>query len=100
MAKLIQQQLDKLRDGLNNHKPRRDNLKLNPTGVAPNIAYALFQEHGGDQCMQAVDAHVVTELMEALGGEDIIGFVSVEYEMRAQKVFDDLGISQLEGERR
>ncbi|KAI0367996.1 hypothetical protein BV20DRAFT_949050 [Pilatotrama ljubarskyi] len=93
--KLIQQELDKLRDSLNNHKPRRDKSKLNPTGVAPNVAYALCHEYGAQRCLQPVDRELIAQLMEDLGGEELIRFVSAEYSTRAANVYEKLGIQEL-----
>ncbi|OSD05401.1 hypothetical protein PYCCODRAFT_1443303 [Trametes coccinea BRFM310] len=93
--KLIQQELDKLRDKLNNHKPRRDHTKLNPTGVAPNVAYALCHEYGGERCLQPVDKALIAQLMEELGGESLIRFVSADYSERAEHVYGTLAVQDL-----
>ncbi|KAL1938193.1 hypothetical protein VTO73DRAFT_11837 [Trametes versicolor] len=74
--KLIQQELDKLRDTLNNHKPRKDRTKIMPTGVAPGILYTLYERYGGERGLQEIDRELVSNLMESLGGEDLIRFVS------------------------
>jgi hypothetical protein len=87
---LIQSELDELKEKFNNHVVRTDREKKLPSGVAPNVAYALYEQFGGEQCLQPVDRNFVKSLMEDIGGEDIIRFVSVEYAARAQAVFDDL----------
>ncbi|KAM5544110.1 hypothetical protein V8D89_002296 [Ganoderma adspersum] len=94
--KLIQQELDKLRDKMNNHRVRKDRAKLNPSGVAPNIAYTLFRQYGADSCgLQAVDVDLVLQLMEEIGGEDLIRFVSAEYAARAEEIFATLNVPEL-----
>ncbi|TBU22809.1 hypothetical protein BD311DRAFT_675229 [Dichomitus squalens] len=94
--KLIQQELDKLCTSLNNHKPRRVAGKLIPTGVAPNIAYTMPESYGGQPGgLQPVDIKLIDELMEDLGGEDLIWFVSREYEAHAEQVYASLGVGEL-----
>jgi len=66
-----------------------------PSGVSPNVAYALHREHGGEDCLQTVDMDVVRGLMEELGGDELIQFVPVEYAHHAQTVFDGLNIGSL-----
>ena len=39
-------------------------------------------------CLQQVDVDVIQEIMDAIGGEDLIRFVSTDYAARAQQVFD------------
>ena len=94
-SKLVQQELEELRERLNNHKPRRDRGKLTPTGVAPNVAYTLAERYGGERGLQVVDTVLVEDLMDELGGEDLIRFVSREYEARANEVFATMGVEKL-----
>ncbi|KAI0719352.1 hypothetical protein C8T65DRAFT_693334 [Cerioporus squamosus] len=94
--KLIQQELDALCEKLNNHKPRRDRNKLNPSGVAPNVAYTLAERYGGERGgLQPVDTKLIDTLMEDLGGEELVRFVSREYEERADTMFATLQIDKL-----
>lgn len=92
---LIQAQLDKLRTTLNNHRPRKNKLKFLPSGVSPHIAYTLYEDHNGVNCLQQVDMNVVDKLMQDLGGADAARFVSAEYEERARQIFTTLGIGEL-----
>ena len=92
---LIQQELDTLKDRFNNHVVCKDKEKKLPSGVSPNVAYTLYDQYGGEQCLQPVDRAFVKALMEAIGGEDLIHFVSVEYAVRAQTVFNDLRFGAL-----
>ena len=91
--KLIQQELDQLRDHFNNHYVRKDRNKKNPSGVAPNVAMALPHKYNGVNCLQAVDASLIWKLKDDLGGDDLIKFVSEEFEMQAQEAFDSLGVT-------
>jgi hypothetical protein len=92
---LIQQELDALRERLNNHVVRHNKDKKLPSGVSPNVAFALHEEYGGTWCLQPVDREVIRGLKAALGGEDTIRFVSIEYATRAQSVYDSLGVASL-----
>ena len=42
------------------------------------MAYELFEQYGSEDCLQPVDRKVICDLMEELGGEDLILFVSRE----------------------
>jgi len=92
---LIQQELNELRERLNNHVVRFDKEKKMPSGTSPAIAYQLHEEFGGENCLQAVDVTVVQELMKDLGGEELIQFVPPEYAARARVVFASLEIGKL-----
>ena len=45
--------------------------------------------------MQLVNVAVVQQLMEEIGGEELIHFILVEYAVRAQLVSNTLGVSKL-----
>jgi len=92
---LIQQELDELKNRLNCHTTRYDRSKKIPSGVSPDVAVSLCTEYGGENCLQPVDSAVVRNLMEEIGGEELIRFVSIDYAARAQEVFNTLGISTL-----
>jgi hypothetical protein len=92
---VIQKELDELKDTFNSHVIRLDRTKLNPSGVSPNIAYELFEDYGGENCLQPVDSDIIRGLMEEIGGEDLILFVSREYAAKAQTIFDTLGVHDL-----
>jgi hypothetical protein len=90
---LIQSELDKLRTSLNNHVTRCDHKKLLPSGVAPNISYSLPEKYNGEDCLQPINRDTVAQVMEQLGGEDLIRFVSTEYATRAALVLSGLGMA-------
>jgi hypothetical protein len=94
-SRVIQKELDELKDRFNSHVIRLDRSKSNPSGVAPNIAYELFEYYGGEDCLQPVDTTVIRTLMEELGGEDLILFVSHEYAAKAQGVYNTLHVHDL-----
>ncbi|KAH9943767.1 hypothetical protein B0H21DRAFT_478190 [Amylocystis lapponica] len=84
---LIQKELDKMMDIHNNHRPRKDHKKIVPSGVAPNILFALPKDYNGVNCLQHVDPDIVDELMVGLGGNDSVRFVGAQYAFRAHQVF-------------
>ena len=84
-----------MKNRLNAHKVRFDKAKKLPSGVSPNISYALPERYGGHDCLQPVDRDVVRKLMEDIGGEDLIRFVDEHYALRAQRVFDSLHIESV-----
>ncbi|KIK77459.1 hypothetical protein PAXRUDRAFT_166785 [Paxillus rubicundulus Ve08.2h10] len=93
-GKLIQQELDQFMDHFNNHIHHDKNKKL-PSGVSPDAAFALYDQYGGEDCLQKVDREVVRELMEDIGGVDLIHFVDTGYDVHAQAVFDSLDCTAL-----
>jgi hypothetical protein len=92
---LIQQELDTLKDRFNNHVVRKDRNKKLPSGVAPNIAFILHENYGSEDCLQLVNRDIVWGLMQDIGGEDLIRFVSVEYAAIARTAFESLGHEKL-----
>jgi hypothetical protein len=52
--------------------------------------YSLYEKYGGENCLQKVDVGMIHELMELVGGADLICFVSHEYDAHAQAVFNHL----------
>ena len=93
--KLVQQEIDELQEHLNSHPTRLDHKKQLPSGVSPNVAFALYQEYDAENCLQHVDVEVVQKMMDDIGGEELICFVSVEYAARAQAIFDSLNVPKL-----
>ncbi|KAF8573556.1 hypothetical protein K439DRAFT_1649981 [Ramaria rubella] len=93
--KLIQQELDQLRDHFNNHRVRKDKNKILPSGMSPNVALSQYQRLGAENMLQRVDCAVVRQLREELGGEDLIRFVSLDYAAQAQASFDTLNVHEL-----
>ena len=92
---LIQQELNELWECLNSHPTWLDCSKYLPSGVLPNVAYTLYQEYDAEHCLQPVNVYVVQNLMDDIDGEELIHFVSVEYAMHAQEVFNSLNVPKL-----
>lgn len=91
----IQSELDHLRARLNNHPTRFDRAKKLPSGVSPNVAIALADEYGGENCLLPVDLTVIRHLKESIGGEGLIRFVDVEFACSAEAAFRTLGIDKI-----
>jgi len=80
---------------MNDHKVCFDKNKSLPSGVLPNITFALFHKYNAINCLQPVDVAVVHNLMEEIGGEELIQFVYPEYAACAQAAFNTLQITSL-----
>jgi len=56
---------------------------------------SLHEDYNAENCLQLVDRDIVKNLMEEIGGEDLIHFVDPEYSTAAQLTFDNLGFTIL-----
>jgi hypothetical protein len=74
---------------------RKDNEKPGPSGMSRNEAFSLPESWGGRNCLLKVDMAVVRELKEAMGGDEILEFVSADFAQRTQAAYDTLGIMNL-----
>ncbi|KAJ3871314.1 hypothetical protein F5051DRAFT_463809 [Lentinula edodes] len=92
---LIQAELESLKDRFNNHRVRTDKGKYLPSGLSPNIAFSLYHKYRGENGLQHVDRGVIAKLMEDIGGEDLIRFVSVDYAVHAQQIYNNLDFPKL-----
>lgn len=63
--------------------------------MSPNVAMAMPEKYGGQNCLQEVDTDVIDKLMAEIG-DDVLQFVAPEYFERAQKVYDSLGVGKLQ----
>ena len=82
-------------DFRNGARMRKDNEKEGPSGMSRNEAFSLPESWGGRNCLLEVDKAIVRELKEAIGGEKILDFVSVEFSQHVQAAYDTLGIKDL-----
>ena len=57
--------------------------------------FSLPHLYGGENCLQPVDHDFTKKLMDDIGGENIVQFVSVEYATRAEATFQVLGYGHL-----
>ncbi|KAG8988790.1 hypothetical protein FRB90_002535 [Tulasnella sp. 427] len=82
----VQTQLDATVQELNNRPTRRDPNQNLPSGISPAVFSSLHKKWGYKNMLISVPREVVKEMMEAVGGEDIIRFVSRGYEEKAQLI--------------
>ena len=82
-------------DFRNGAQMQKDNDKPGPSGMSRNEAFSLPESWGGRNCLLEVDMAVVQELKEAMGGDEILEFVSADFAQRAQAAYDTLGVTDL-----
>ncbi|KIJ44634.1 hypothetical protein M422DRAFT_251928 [Sphaerobolus stellatus SS14] len=76
---LIQQEIARWKERFNAHKPHHDAQKFNPSGVAPNVTFALYEKHGGINCLQILTpeaCNLIKDLKQQLGVDELLQFVS------------------------
>jgi hypothetical protein len=78
----------------NSHTPQRNRNKLNPSGVAPYMAKTMPGLFGGEDCLIPIREEIVTSMMAPLGGAELLRFVSVGYEAKANAIFQSLGLKK------
>ena len=79
----------------NGARMRLDKQKPGPSGMSRNEAFCMPEAWGGRDCLLPVDVAVVREIKEAMGGDDLIAFVTPEFDARAQDAYDSLNVSEL-----
>lgn len=77
--KFLQKSLKEFMDFINGARMHKDNKKEGLSGMSQNEAFSLPESWGGHNCFLEVDKAIVRELKEAIGGEKILDFVSVEF---------------------
>lgn len=82
-------------DFRNGTKMRKDKNKAGPSGMSRNDAFALPERWGGRDCLIPVDVAVIREIKAAMGGDDILSFVTAEFHERAEHAYDSLVIAVL-----
>ena len=63
--------------------------------MSRNEAFSLPGSWEGRDCLLKIDTAVVQELKEAMGGDKILDFVSVDFAEHAQAMYDTLGVVDL-----
>ena len=77
---------------------RKDNEKAGPSGMSCNEAFSFPENWGGRNCLLEVDVAIIRELKNAMGGDEILEFVSAEFSQHAQAAYDTLGVVDLNSE--
>lgn len=93
--KLLRKSLREFMEFRNGVRMRKDNEKAGPSGMSRNEAFSLPENWGGRNCLLEVDMVIIRELKEAMGGNEILDFVSAEFSQRAQAAYDTLDINDL-----
>ena len=93
--KLLRKSMKEFIEFRNGVRMRKDREKAGPSGMSRNEAFSLPESWGGRNCLLKVDMGVIRELKEAMGGDEILNFVSVEFSQRAQAAYDTLKINDL-----
>lgn len=65
------------------------------SGRSRDEAFTLYKDWGGQNFLMPVDVSVVQEIMEQMDGDSLLDFVSMEFSVWAQEVYDGLQISAL-----
>ncbi|KAF8801851.1 hypothetical protein BYT27DRAFT_7215749 [Phlegmacium glaucopus] len=96
--KLLRKSLREFMDFRNGVHMRNDNEKAGPSSMSQNEAFSLPENWGGCNCLLKVDMVIIAELKEAMGGDEILDFVSKEFSEKAQVAYDSLGVTDLNSE--
>ncbi|KAK7434314.1 hypothetical protein VKT23_020264 [Stygiomarasmius scandens] len=92
---LLRKELAQFMEIRNGTKMRKDKNKLGPSGMSRDEAFTLYDSWGGKNYLMSVDVSVVREIMEEMGGDSLLEFVTVKFSTQAQEVYDSLHISEL-----
>ena len=79
-------------DFRNGARMQKDNDIPGPSGMSQNEAFSLLESWGGRNCLLEVDMAVVQELKKAMGGDEILEFVSADFAQHAHKPQSPRGI--------
>ena len=94
----MQQEITAWKERFNAHTPRKDPMKVNPSGVSPNIAFALYERYHGINCLRKFTEEVcklISNLGKKLGTEELLQFVPLAFAERCEEALDSLEIQAL-----
>ena len=77
---------------------RKDKHKAGPSGDSRNNMYLMLEKWGGKDYLQPLtdlDITTVRELKKAIGGPELIQFVTPSYATRVEEVYKSLNIVEL-----
>ena len=86
------------KERFNAHKPRWDPQKVNPSGVSPNVAFALPEKYNGLNCLRKFtqdSLELLRQLKQQLHPEELMQFVPPDFATRCQEALDSLDLVQL-----
>lgn len=90
---IIQKEADRFRDWWNNHRVRKQNEKILPSGTTPEKIFKYPQKYSLEHCGVKVDADTVTALRASLPRtrEECFAFVDAEFSGVASGVYQQIG---------
>ncbi|KIJ56056.1 hypothetical protein M422DRAFT_239247 [Sphaerobolus stellatus SS14] len=95
---LIQKEITQWKNRFNAHKPHHDQQKFNPSGVALNVVFALYEKHGGINCLRELteEARVlISDLKKKLGAEELLQFIPPAFVERCEQALTSLNLQEL-----
>jgi hypothetical protein len=85
----IQRSLDEFCHQQNNHRIRKQQGKILPSGGTPNEFYSKPEEWGGEDCLIRVPAEVIDELLaDCEEGYKQMRYVEEDFDVLAQAVYE------------
>jgi hypothetical protein len=90
---LIQKELDKFCAAANNRRVRKQNDKVLPSGVSPNVAFLFPEKFGGRDCLQHVDMDLVDKILDDMREEKEASSdwgVPMDFAVKAQAAYEQL----------
>lgn len=94
-SQIVQLELDKFTDRINAHHVRHVKDKILPSGCSPNESYNSPAKFNGQNCLIPVETDVIDGLMQELGGEESLLFVSQEFGELCRTVYENIGSPSL-----
>ncbi|TFK59237.1 hypothetical protein BDN72DRAFT_906048 [Pluteus cervinus] len=96
-AKLLRQELQNFVALRNGSRTRTNKAKVGPSGMSRNEAYSIPSTWGGRDCLLPIDDHggLIAELKQALGGDEILEFVSADFTRRADVAYINMNVREL-----
>lgn len=97
-SKVLQRELDNFMSQRNGQKMRKDNEKAGPSGCSRNDAFNLPESFGLTNRLLPLNDDqltIVSEIMEAMGGEALLDFVPPEFSVKCEAAYNSLGVAEL-----
>ncbi|KIJ46755.1 hypothetical protein M422DRAFT_249480 [Sphaerobolus stellatus SS14] len=97
-SRLVQKEITAWKERFNAHTPRKDPKKVNPSGVSPNIAFALCERYHGINCLRELTEEarkLVSDLKKELRAEELLRFVPPAFAERCEEALASLKIQTL-----
>jgi hypothetical protein len=79
----------------NSYKPCKVKEKSGPNGISHDVAFSLPHLWSGQNLLLPVDIAVIQEIKEAMGGDSLLDFVTLEYSSHMQTIYNSLGMQSL-----